>query len=134
MNGSLFRFLFIIFKRKICNFFVKTNHRTSSLLVESLTTNNGDGQEKVTQKVNLCCLKLYCAYFILFNSSNVGKFFWSWILRDCIKVQEKKKKVMFSGVSNLDKKSNLALSCCSHATSAKKCTKKAWSHAKLLFC
>ena len=27
---------------------------------------------------------------------NVGKFFWSWILKDCIKVQEKKKKVVVS--------------------------------------
>ena len=37
---------------------------------------------------------LYDAYSILFNSSNVGNFFWSWILKDFIKVQEKKKKVV----------------------------------------
>ena len=35
-----------------------------------------------------------CAYSIPFNSSNVGKFIWSLILRDCIKVQEKKKKIV----------------------------------------
>ena len=39
-------------------------------------------------------LKLYRAYSNSFNSSNVGKSFWSWILKDCIKVQEKKKKVV----------------------------------------
>ena len=38
-------------------------------------------------------LKLYCAYSISFNSWNGGKFLWSWILKDCIKVQEKKKKI-----------------------------------------
>ena len=29
-----------------------------------------------------------------FNSSDVGNIFWSWILEDCIKVQEKKRKVV----------------------------------------
>ena len=42
--------------------------------------------------MNLRCLELYCAYSISFNSSNVGELFWSWILKDCIKVQEKKKE------------------------------------------
>ena len=31
---------------------------------------------------------------IPFNSSNVGNFFWSLILKDCIEVEEKKKKVI----------------------------------------
>ena len=44
--------------------------------------------------MNLRCFKLYRAYYISFTSSNVGKCFWSWILKDCIKVQEKKKKVV----------------------------------------
>ena len=35
-------------------------------------------------QVNSRCFKLYRAYSISFNSSNVGDFFWSWILRDCI--------------------------------------------------
>ena len=34
------------------------------------------------------------AYSISFNSSNVGNYFWSWILKDCIEVQEKKTKVV----------------------------------------
>ena len=40
------------------------------------------------------CFKLYRAYSISFSSSNVGNFFWSWILKDCIKVRKKKKKVV----------------------------------------
>ena len=56
---------------------------------------NGYGRatKTFTYKVNLRCLKFNRAYSISFNSSNVGKYFWSWILKDCIKVQEKKKKV-----------------------------------------
>ena len=34
------------------------------------------------------------AYSISFNSSNVGKFLWSLILKDCIKIQETKKKIV----------------------------------------
>ena len=77
--------------------------------------------------------KLYRAYSISFTSSNVGKCFWSWILKDCIKVQEKKRKLL-SSVPVLDKTWIQALSRCSRATTAKKCTKKAWSRAKLVFC
>ena len=36
-------------------------------------------------KVNSRCLKLYRAYSISLNSSNVGNIFWSWILKGCIK-------------------------------------------------
>ena len=44
--------------------------------------------------MNSCYFTLYRAYFNLFNSSNVGKFFWSWIWKGYIEVQEKKKKVV----------------------------------------
>ena len=37
------------------------------------------------------CLKLYRAYSISFNSSNVGNFFCSWILKNCIKSSGKEK-------------------------------------------
>ena len=40
------------------------------------------------------CFKLYRAYSISFISSNVGNIFLSWILKDCIKIQEKKQKVV----------------------------------------
>ena len=33
-------------------------------------------------------------------SSNVGKFFWSWILENCIEVQEKEKKSVVLGTRN----------------------------------
>ena len=42
--------------------------------------------------MNLLCLKLCRAYSISVNSSDVGNFFWSYILKHCIKVQEKKKE------------------------------------------
>ena len=38
--------------------------------------------------------KWTCTYSILFNSSNVDKFVWCWILNGCIKVQGKNKKVV----------------------------------------
>ena len=75
--------------------------------------------------------KLYRAYSISFTSSNVGKCFWSWILKDCIKVQEKKRK-LWSCVPVLDKTWIQALSRCSRATTAKKCTKKAWCTCKVV--
>ena len=65
---------------------------TFSGILGSLSNDNGDGYENVTYKVNLRCLKLNRTYSISLNSSNVGTVFWSWILTDCIKVQEKKKK------------------------------------------
>ena len=63
-------------------------------LIGSLRNDDGDGYENVTWKVNLRCFKLYRAYSISFNSSNVGNFYCSWILKDCIKVQEEKKKIV----------------------------------------
>ena len=64
-------------------------------LIGSLRNDSGDGYENVTWKVNLRCFKLYRAYSIWFHSSNVGKFYYSWIVKDCIKVQEEKKKIVF---------------------------------------
>ena len=60
----------------------------------SLSNNDGDGYKNVTSKVNSHRFKLYRAYSISFTSSNVGKCFWSWILKDCTKVQEKKRKLL----------------------------------------
>ena len=52
-------------------------------------------QRRRRRKRHLKKAWLYRAYSISFNSSNVGKFLWSWIVWDCIKVQEKKKKIVF---------------------------------------
>ena len=59
---------------------------------------NGDGYKNVTWNVNSHCFKLYRAYSISFNSANNDEFFWSWILKDCIEVQEKRRKLL-SGVN-----------------------------------
>ena len=56
--------------------------------------NDGDGYENDTLKVNSPCFKLYRAYSISFKFSKCWHFFWSWILQDCIEVQQKKKKVV----------------------------------------
>ena len=76
----------------------------SSNKIFCLNVGLGEGRERgvVSQKtcyfsgrcwaVNSRCLKLYRGYSISFYSSNVGELFWSWILKDCIKVQEKKKE------------------------------------------
>ena len=83
--------------------------------------------------VNSRCLKLYRAYSISFSSSNVGRFSWSWILKDCNKLREKKK--LLSCVPGRPRQNGkLAHSRCSRATTAKICTKKRDSLAKLLFC
>ena len=50
------------------------------------------------------------------------------MLKDCIKVQEKKKKVV---VFCSRPRENVS---CSHAATAEKCTKKRDPRAKLLFC
>ena len=68
------------------------------------------------------CLILHRTYSISFNSSNVGKFFWSCILKDCIEVQGNKQKVVRHSLSR-----------CSHAATAKKCTKERDARAKLFF-
>ena len=44
------------------------------------------------------------AYSISFDSSNVGILFCSWILKDCIKGQENKKKVVLPCVHFVDRK------------------------------
>ena len=64
---------------------------SGDMLETFISNNDDDGYENVTQKVNSRCFKLYRAYSILFTLSNFGKCFWIWILKDCSKVQEKKK-------------------------------------------
>ena len=75
-------------------------------VIGNLKNQDEDGYENVTTKGNSRCLKRYRAYSISFNSSNVGKCFWSWILKDCIKVLEKERKLL-SCVPVLDKKSEI---------------------------
>ena len=65
------------------------------------------------------CFTFYRAYSILFNSSDVAEVFESWILKDCIRVQ-KKKKVAFSRLHVLHKKWNYAVTRRSRAMTATK--------------
>ena len=46
-----------------------------SVIIESLSKEDGNGIENVSQKVNSRCFKLYRSYCNSFNSSNVGVFF-----------------------------------------------------------
>ena len=78
------------------------------------------------------CFKLYRAYSLSFNSSKLGNFFWSWILKDCIEVQKKKKKVVALPVHVLHKTWNKAFSRHSHAVTGE-CTKKRDARTELLF-
>ena len=85
---------------------------------------DGDGYENVTSKVNSRSFKRNRAYFIYVNSSNVGSFFWSisWILKNCIEVQEKKgsRSRIFTSFSRR-----------SGAVTAMQCTKKRDARAKV---
>ena len=105
----------------------------SNLLEENISAPRLRRQATTTAKATKTSLKKWictASNFIALipsrvTSSNVGKCFWSWILKDCINVQEKKRKLL-SCVPVLDKTWIQALSRCSRATTAQKCTKKAW--------
>ena len=80
--------------------------------------------DNVTQKMNSRCFKLHRTYSTSFNSTNVGKFFWSWILKakGCSEVQEKKKKSL-SRVHRPLTRRGVFLKRRSHATKETKRTK-----------
>lgn len=44
--------------------------------------------------IRTALIKLYRVYSTSFNSTKNGKFLWSWILKNCIEVQEKKMKIV----------------------------------------
>ena len=83
---------------------------------------------------NSHCLKIYRVNSISFNSTNVDEFHWSWILKDCIEVREKKKKMFAGLVFTFSSKREIRHS---HVVvvqrRARKCTKKCDARAKLLF-
>ena len=51
-------------------------------------------QGRLRKRQLKCVLRYLKLYSISFYSSDVGEFFWSWILKGCIKVQEKKKRAV----------------------------------------
>ena len=96
-------------------------------LKQQVLDNYCDGYENVTLKAKSRCFNLYRADSISFNW-NVGKFFWIWILKNFIKVQETKKKVVVE--CSRPPLRNVKLDI---AENAKKFTKKRDARAKLLF-
>ena len=92
--------------------------------LRSWSNNNGDGYENITPKVKSRCFKLYRAYSILFNSSNVVNFLWSWILKECIEV------LVFTSSTKCE---NRHFHVIVVQWRKKKCTKRHDAHSKLLF-
>ena len=58
----------------------------------TLSNYDDDGSENITKKMNLRPFKLYRVYLEPLNSSNVGDFSWSLILKGFIYVQIEKGK------------------------------------------
>ena len=77
------------------------------------------------------CFKLYGAYSLSFNSSKLGNFFWSWILR--LNWSSETRRKSLPCVHVLHKTWNKAFSRGSRAVTGEY-TKKRDARAKLLFC
>ena len=73
-------------------------------------------------------IKLYRAYVISFNSSNLGIFLWIGILKTVSKFRKRKTKLLCYFPNYVK------LGIFSRGVTAKKCTKKRDARAKLLFC
>ena len=62
------------------------------MMTVTLSNHDDDGSEKLTKKINLRLFKLYRVHLELLNSSNVGDFSWSSVLKGFIHVQIEKGK------------------------------------------
>jgi len=62
------------------------------MMIGTLSNDDDDGSENVTKNINLRPFKLYRVYLEPLNSSNVGDFSWSWVLKGFIHVQIEKGK------------------------------------------
>ena len=62
------------------------------MMIGTLSDEDVDGGENLTKKMNLRPFKLYRVYLEPLNSSNVGDFSWSRILKGFIHVQIEKGK------------------------------------------
>ena len=65
-----------------------------SSIIGSLRYHDGDGHEKVTQKVSLRSFSLYRDYFNSFTLSNTSKLFLSRIPKNHIQVQKEKENLV----------------------------------------
>ena len=107
---------------------------SSLSIIGSLSNNDDKGGENVTQKVNSRCFKLHRSYSNIFNLSNIGDFFGSWIRKECIQVQKNRKRKTLSCVHVRHKTWNKEFSRRSRGVTAKKGTIKRDARAELLFC
>ena len=62
------------------------------MMTVTLRNDDDDSRENITKKMNLRPFKLYRVYLEALNSSNVGDFSWSWVLKGFIHVQREKGK------------------------------------------
>ena len=85
-------------------------------------------------KSNVVLLQNLSRLFHFVQFFKCWHFFWSWILKGWKRSLGKKKRKLLSFFHVIQKRWNLTLSRCSRAVTAKKCTKKCDSGAKLLFC
>ena len=58
----------------------------------TLSNDDDDGSENVTDKMNLRSFKLNRVYLVPLSMSNAGDFSWSWILKELIQVQKEERK------------------------------------------
>ena len=62
------------------------------MMIVTVSNDDDDCSENITKKINLRPFKLYRVYLEPLNSSNVGDFSWSWVLKGFIDVQIEKGK------------------------------------------
>ena len=111
--------------------------RRPNLVIASLSNKHGGGYENFTlQKVNMICFKLYRTYSdrTLSIRQMLANLFWVFIVKDCIEVQEKKKKIVVlcsRSPQNVDLGRIFTSQSCSDG---KKMYKKAWCTCKVVFC
>ena len=72
--------------------------------------------------MNSPCFKILRSYSISLNSSNVGKFYRSWIQKDCLKVQKKGKESHVTSSTKRENRHFRSYSC----SDGKKMYQKAW--------
>ena len=82
--------------------------------------------------MNSLCLKLYHASSNSFSSSNVGKYFWGWILKTVSKFRKRKGRFLSDVFTSSTKREIRQFHVVCRAAAATKCTKKHDSWAKLL--
>ena len=101
-------------------------------IITEVSNNGGDGLLRETSLKKSRCFKLYRAYSISSNSPNASNFFfWRWILTDCVKILEKKKKVVVLCV-HPQKNVKLGIFTSWSCNDGKEMYKKAWCTCRVV--